>query len=225
MRLLVADDDRLVRAGLRTLLGTQPDFDVVAEAGNGHEVLEQARFADPDVILMDVRMPGMDGIEATRQLVARDPERPRVLVVTTFENDGYVYDALRAGASGFVLKRAEPGELFEAVRLVARGESLVLPALTRGLVEHFSPLRPTDRRRARLLVELTEREAEILRWMARGHSNVEIADGLVIAVHTVKSHVASILMKLEVRDRTQAVIAAYETGYIRPGQEAAPSGQ
>ncbi len=218
MRLLIADDDHLVRVGLRTLLGTQPDFDVVGEAGAGHEVLERARVLDPDVVLMDVRMPGVDGIEATRQLVARDRDRPRVLVVTTFENDGYVYDALRAGASGFVLKRAQPGELFEAVRLVAEGESLVLPALTRRLVERFSPLHPTDRRRVELLDELTERESEILRWMAAGNSNMEIAAGLAIGLHTVKSHVASILMKLEVRDRTQAVIAAYETGYVRPGQ-------
>jgi DNA-binding NarL/FixJ family response regulator len=217
MRLLIADDDHLVRAGLRALLGTQPDFDVVGEAGTGQEVLERARTLDPDVVLMDVRMPELDGIEATRQLVERDQDRLRVLVISTFENDVYVYEALRAGASGFVLKRAQPGELFEAVRLVASGESLVLPALTRRLVERFSPFQPADRRRAELLRELTDRESEILRWMAAGNSNTEIASGLVIALHTVKSHVASILLKLEVRDRTQAVIAAYETGYVRPG--------
>ncbi len=159
----------------------------------------------------------LDGIQATRRIVERSPSRPRILVVTTFEHDDYVFDALRAGASGFVLKRVQPEELAQAIRIVATGESLVFPALTRALVErHSMRLQPGDRR-AELVASLTEREAEILRLVARGLSNQEIADTLVVAVHTVKSHVAHVLGKLESRDRTQAVIVAYETGFIIPG--------
>jgi len=186
-------------------------------AGDGFEAVRRSAELDPDVVLMDVRMPNLDGIQATRRIVERSPSRPRVLVVTTFEHDDYVFDALRAGASGFVLKRVQPEELAQAIRIVASGESLVFPALTRALVErHSVRLDPGDRRAA-LVASLTEREAEILRLVARGHSNQEIADELVVAVHTVKSHVAHVLAKLESRDRTQAVIVAYETGFIRPG--------
>jgi DNA-binding NarL/FixJ family response regulator len=218
IRLLVADDDALVRSGLTTLLRAEPDIEVVGEAADGTEAVRRARELDPDVVLMDVRMPKMDGLEATRALVARSPDRPRVLVVTTFEHDEYVYDALRAGASGFVLKRVQPEELAQAVRIVASGESLVFPALTRRLVEqHVTRVDPNDRR-ALLLAQLTEREAETLRLVARGWSNQEIADELVVAVHTVKTHVARVLAKLEVRDRTQAVVLAYETGFVQPGE-------
>ena len=218
IRLLVADDDALVRSGLTTLLRAEPDIEVVGEAADGIEAVRRACELDPDVVLMDVRMPKMDGLEATRALVARSPERPRVLVVTTFEHDEYVYDALRAGASGFVLKRVQPEELAQAVRIVASGESLVFPALTRRLVErHAARVDPSDRR-ALLIAQLTEREAETLRLVARGWSNQEIADELVVAVHTVKTHVARVLAKLEVRDRTQAVVLAYETGFVQPGE-------
>jgi DNA-binding NarL/FixJ family response regulator len=219
IRLLVVDDDALVRSGLRTLLQTEPDIDVVGEAADGMEAIRRATELDPDVVLMDVRMPRMDGIEATRALVARDPVRPRVLVVTTFEHDDYVYDALRAGASGFVLKRVRPEELAQAVRIVADGESLVFPQLLRRLVERNTGVIDPRDRRTLLLAQLTERETEILRMVARGQSNQEIADELVVAVHTVKTHVAKVLAKLEVRDRTQAVILAYETGFVRPGAE------
>lgn len=218
IRLLVADDDALVRGGLRTLLQAEPDIEVVGEAADGVEAVRRARDLDPDVVLMDVRMPKMDGIEATRAIVAHSLERPRVLVVTTFEHDDYVYDALRAGASGFVLKRVQPEELAQAVRIVAGGESLVFPALTRRLVErNVARVDPSDRR-ALLLAQLTDREAETLRLVARGKSNQEIADELFVAVHTVKTHVARILAKLEVRDRTQAVVLAYETGFVQPGE-------
>ncbi len=214
---MIADDDGLVRGGLRTILSIEPDIDVIGEASDGFEAVRRTAELDPDVVLMDVRMPNLDGIQATRRIVERSPARPRVLVVTTFEHDDYVFDALRAGASGFVLKRVQPEELAQAIRIVATGESLVFPALTRALVErHSLQLDPSDRR-AGLVASLTEREAEILRLVARGLSNQEIADDLVVAVHTVKSHVAHVLGKLESRDRTQAVIVAYETGFIRPG--------
>jgi DNA-binding NarL/FixJ family response regulator len=219
VRVLIADDDGLVRSGLRTILSIEPDIDVVGEASDGFEAVRRTAELDPDVVLMDVRMPQLDGIQATRRIVERSATRPRVLVVTTFEHDDYVFDALRAGASGFVLKRVQPEELAQAIRIVATGESLVFPALTRALVErHNVKLAPGDRR-ADLVASLTEREAEILRLVARGLSNQEIADSLVVAVHTVKSHVAHVLAKLETRDRTQAVIVAYETGFIRPGDE------
>ena len=214
---VIADDDGLVRSGLRTILSTEPDIDVIGEASDGFEAVRRSAELDPDVVLMDVRMPNLDGIEATRRIVERAPLRPRVLVVTTFEHDDYVFDALRAGASGFVLKRVQPEELAQAIRIVASGESLVFPALTRALVERHSVRLEKDDRRTALVASLTEREAEILRLVARGRSNQEIADELVLAVHTVKSHVAHVLAKLECRDRTQAVIVAYETGFIRLG--------
>ena len=214
---LLADDDRLVRTGLRAILDHEPDLAVVGEAENGEEAVERAANLHPDVVLMDVRMPGTDGLEATRRLVERDPERPRVLVVTTFENDAYVYDALRVGASGFVLKRVDPSELVNAVRIAASGESLVFPALTRRLVERFGPRNADGDRAALLLAGLTDREAEILRLVAAGHSNADIAAGLFLSHQTVKTHVSNVLTKLQTRDRTQAVIAAYEGGLVVPG--------
>ena len=184
---------------------------------DGYLAVRAVEAERPDVVLMDVRMPNLDGLAATRRIVEKPTVATRVLVVTTFEHDEYVFDALRAGASGFVLKRVQPDELIQAVRIVATGESLVFPSLTRELVERYSVrIDPTDRR-VLLLGELTEREAQILQMIARGRSNAEIASELVVAIHTVKTHVANVLAKLDVRDRTQAVIFAYETGFIRAG--------
>ncbi|NGM16086.1 response regulator transcription factor [Verrucosispora sp. CWR15] len=209
---LIVDDDELVRIGLRTILDAQPDLRVVAEAADGSEVPPLVARHRPQVVLMDVRMPGIDGIQATRHLLATSAEPPRVLVITTFANDEYVYDALRAGASGFLLKRARPAEVVAAVRVVARGESLLFPAAIRRLVGAYGRRNADGLRAARL----TEREAEVLRLMAVGLSNPEIATRLVVGVETVKTHVGNVLTKLGVRDRTQAVIAAYESGFVTP---------
>lgn len=217
IRLLIADDDALVRDGLATILSLEPDITVVAQVADGRAAVEAVRAHDPDVVLMDVRMPGVDGIAATRQIVADRRNPPRVLVVTTFENDDYVYGALHAGASGFVLKRVEPDELVQAVRIVARGESMVFPPMLRAMVARNHEPLPADDPRRRLVGSLTDREAEILGMLAEGLSNAEIADRLIVAVHTVKTHVAHVLGKLQARDRTQAVILAYETGFVRPG--------
>jgi len=214
IRVLVVDDDAVLRAGLRVLLEAEPDLRVVAEAADGQQALVAAAEHDPDVVVMDVRMPGLDGLTATSLLTARDRVRPRVLVLTTFEHDGYVYDALRAGASGFLLKRAAPQELTGAVRLVAVGESLLFPALTRRLVQSHRP-HAVDAAHAARLAELTPRETEVLRELAAGRSNAEIADALALGLETVKTHVARTLVKLGARDRTQAVIAAYEGGLVR----------
>ncbi|WBB64814.1 response regulator transcription factor [Micromonospora sp. WMMD812] len=209
---LIVDDDELIRVGLRAIIDAQPDLRVLAEAADGAEVLPLVARHRPAVVLMDVRMPGIDGIQATRRLLAASADPPRVLVVTTFANDEYVYDALRAGASGFLLKRARPAEVVEAVRIVAAGESLLFPAAIRRLVGAYGG-RGGDRLRA---ARLTEREAEVLRLMAAGLSNPEIAAQLVVGVETVKTHVGNVLAKLGVRDRTQAVIAAYESGFVTP---------
>ncbi|MEV6810613.1 response regulator transcription factor [Micromonospora sp. NPDC051296] len=209
---LIVDDDELIRVGLRAILDAQPDLRVVAEAADGAEVPPLVARHRPQVVLMDVRMPGIDGIQATRQLLATSAEPPRVLVITTFANDEYVYDALRVGASGFLLKRARPAEVVEAVRVVARGESLLFPAAIRRLVGAHGRRGADGLRAARL----TEREAEVLRLMAAGLSNPEIAVRLVVGVETVKTHVGNVLAKLGVRDRTQAVIAAYESGFVVP---------
>jgi DNA-binding NarL/FixJ family response regulator len=218
VRVLIVDDDALVRAGLRAVLGSEPDLAVVGEAGDGAEVLPLAVRLRPDVVLMDVRMPAVDGIRATELLLQRLDRPPRVLVLTTFENDDYVYEALRAGASGFLLKRARPDELVQAVRVLARGESLVFPDAIRGLVERRAP--GAAGAPARKLTGLTDREREVLRLVAAGRSNAEIAADLVLGVETVKTHVANVLAKLGARDRTQAVIAAYESGFVRPGDRA-----
>ncbi|GGW99612.1 response regulator [Streptomyces lomondensis] len=215
---LLVDDEPLVRAGLRAVLEAQPDIEVVGEAADGASVIPLVRRLRPDVVAMDVRMPLLDGIEATRALLRTVDEPPRILVVTTFENDEYVYEALRAGADGFLLKRARPAEIVHAVRLIAEGESLLFPASVRQLAAEYGE--GGGNRAARAVLEraqLTEREAEVLRLMARGLSNAEIAARLVVGTETVKSHVSSVLAKLGARDRTQAVIAAYESGFVAPG--------
>ncbi|HEX6231612.1 MAG TPA: response regulator transcription factor [Jiangellaceae bacterium] len=210
---LLVDDEELVRTGLRAILNAQPDLEVVGEAADGAEVIPLVRQLRPDVVLMDVRMPAIDGIQATRHLLSTMDEPPRVLVITTFENDDYVYEALRAGASGFLLKRARPAEVVEAVRVVAHGESLLFPAALRRLVATHSGRSDGT---ALASARLTEREAEVLRLMAAGLSNAEIAERLVVGVETVKTHVGNVLAKLDARDRTQAVIAAYESGFVTP---------
>ena len=210
---LLVDDEELVRTGLRAILDAQPDLEVVGEAADGAEVMPLVRRLRPDVVLMDVRMPAIDGIQATRQLIGTMTDPPRVLVITTFENDDYVYEALRAGASGFLLKRARPAEVVEAVRVVAHGESLLFPAALRRLVAGRAG-RPDEQ--ALAAARLTERESEVLRLMAAGLSNTEIAERLVVGVETVKTHVGNVLAKLDARDRTQAVIAAYESGFVTP---------
>ena len=215
---LIADDEPLVRAGLRAVLEAQPDIDVVGEASDGAAVVPLVRQLRPDVVAMDVRMPILDGIEATRQVLRTVHPSPRILVVTTFENDEYVYEALRAGADGFLLKRARPAEIVHAVRLIAEGESLLFPASVRQLAAEYGDT--GGNRAARAVLEraqLTEREAEVLRLMTRGLSNAEIAARLVVGTETVKSHVSAVLAKLGARDRTQAVIAAYESGFVAPG--------
>jgi DNA-binding NarL/FixJ family response regulator len=211
-RVLIVDDDDLIRAGLRAVLTATGDVTVVGEAADGDEVVPQAVKLRPDVVLMDVRMPRIDGLQATRLLLDRFDDPPRVLVLTTFENDEYVYEALAAGASGFLLKRARPERIAEAVRLVARGDSLLFPAAVRRLAAAHQ--RPAEGRLPG--VRLTEREAEVLALMAEGLSNAEIAARLVLGVETIKTHVGSVLGKLGVRDRTQAVVTAYRSGFISP---------
>ncbi|MBD5784855.1 response regulator transcription factor [Cellulosimicrobium terreum] len=211
IRVVLVDDEPLVRTGLRAILEAEPDLDVVGEAGDGVEVPGLVEAVRPDVVLMDVRMPRVDGIAATRALLERDPP-PRVLVVTTFENDDHVLDALRAGAHGFLLKRARPEEFVQAVRVVARGESLLFPDAVRRLATARPPA-GDELRDARL----TEREGEVLRLMATGLSNAEIAGDLYLGVETVRTHVGNVLAKLGVRDRTQAVVRAYESGFVRAG--------
>ena len=211
MRIVIVDDDPLVRMGLKAIVGSEPGWEVVAEAGDGRQALAIVAQHRPDIVLMDIRMPHLDGLAATREITAGD-SGAKVLVLTTFEVDEYVFEAMRAGAAGFVLKRVPPAELIEAVRIIAAGESLLFPASTRGVIERFAA--PQS---GAVLPELTEREEDVLRVLARGMSNGEIAAKLFVSVETVKSHVASILMKLGVRDRTQAVIAAYESGFVAPG--------
>jgi DNA-binding NarL/FixJ family response regulator len=205
-RVLIVDDDALIRAGLRAVLDAEPDLSVVGEATDGAGVVPAALRLRPDIVLMDVRMPRIDGIQATRLLLERLTDPPRVLVVTTFENDEYVYEALRAGASGFLLKRARPVQIVDAVRLVARGDSLLFPAAVRRLASAYGP------RESLPGVHLTEREGEVLTLMAAGMSNAEIAGRLVVGVETVKTHVGSVLAKLGVRDRTQAALRAKALG-------------
>lgn len=212
IRVVLADDQPLVRTGLRMILSAEPDLDVVGEASDGREAVELSTSLHPDVVLMDVRMPNLDGIEATRAITAAD-DPPRVLVLTTFDLDEIVYDALRAGASGFLLKDAPEERLTTAIRVVADGGSLFAPTVTRRLIAEFSKRRTDD---APDLAGLTEREVEVLRLMARGLSNTEIGAELYVTENTVKTHVARILTKLGVRDRVQAVVAAYESGLVRP---------
>jgi DNA-binding NarL/FixJ family response regulator len=216
IRVVVADDQDVVRAGFSALLDTQPDITVVGIAGDGEEAVRVCHEQQPDVVLMDVRMPGMDGIEATRLLTGNSDDGPRVLVLTTFDLDEYVYDALRFGASGFLLKDVAAERLFDAVRVVAAGDALLAPAVTRRLIGEFARLRPRTEPRPERLQELTARETEVLCLVAEGLSNAEIAERLVVSEETVKTHVSRVLMKLHLRDRTQAVVTAYESGLVVP---------
>jgi DNA-binding NarL/FixJ family response regulator len=214
IRVMIADDQALVRHGFRLILRDEAGIEVVGEAANGREAVDGAARLRPDVILMDVRMPVLDGIAATREIVASGAPS-RVLILTTFDLDEHVYDALEAGASGFLLKDLEPARLAEAVRVVAQGEALLAPSVTRRLIADFARRRPAPEPSFRLR-DLTEREAEVLRLLARGHSNQEIAADLGVSDTTIKTHVAHVLGKLDLRDRIQAVILAYETGLVRP---------
>jgi len=213
-RVIIVDDQAMVRAGFAALLGAQPDIEIVGEARNGEEAVALVAAAQPDVVLMDVRMPVLDGIEATASITRSDPH-VRVIMLTTFDIDEYVFEAIRAGASGFLLKDALPADLVNAVRVVAAGDALLAPKVTRRMIERFAagpaPRRPVE------LEGLTEREREVLVQVARGRSNQEISRDLFIAEQTVKSHVSRVLAKLGVRDRAQAVVAAYESGLVVPG--------
>ena len=215
IRVVVADDQGMVRSGFTVLLNAQPDIEVVGEAVNGREAITRAADLRPDVILMDVRMPVLDGLQATREITAL-PDPPKILVLTTFDLDDYVYEALRSGASGFLLKDASANELADAVRLVAAGDAMLAPGVTRRLIAEFARM-GAPRGPNRKLEGLTERESEVLALVARGLSNAEIAERLFVADQTVKTHVSRILMKLGLRDRTQAVVLAYETGLVHPG--------
>jgi DNA-binding NarL/FixJ family response regulator len=227
IRVLLADDQALVRAGFRALLDAEDDLEVVAEAADGEQAVAAAREQAPDVALMDIRMPRMDGLEAT-QAITSDPAlaSTRVLVLTTFELDEYVFGALRAGASGFLLKDVEPADLLTAIRVVADGEALLAPRVTRRLIEAFAAhaVPPLDDGAARALEELTAREREVLALVGGGLSNQEIAERLVLSPLTAKTHVSRLFMKLGVRDRAQLVVLAYETGLVVPGQQTAPAG-
>jgi DNA-binding NarL/FixJ family response regulator len=214
IRVLIADDQALMRTGFRMILDAQEDIEVVGEAIDGTDAIRHYERETPDVVVMDVRMPAMDGIEATRRLTALDPPA-RVLILTTFDLDGYVYEALRAGASGFLLKDRPPEELVAAVRVIAEGEALLAPSVTRRLIQEFARHAPTPKRAE--LDELTDREREVLVLIARGLSNAEIARSLFVAETTVKTHVGRILSKLRARDRVQAVVLAYESGLVQPG--------
>ena len=225
VRVLLADDQALMRLGFRMALESQPDLEVVGEAGNGAQAVAMTRALGPDVVLMDVRMPVLDGIEATRRITAAGLAT-RVLVLTTFNLDEYVYAALRAGASGFLLKNALPADLFTAIRAVAAGDAVVAPSVTRRLIDAFAEHLPgpaPDRRRDEQFGRLTDREREVLIDLARGHSNGEIARRLGVGPGTIKTHVARILAKLHLRDRIHVVIYAYETGLVHPGDD--PGGQ
>jgi DNA-binding NarL/FixJ family response regulator len=218
--IVVADDHEVVRAGFAALLDTQPDFTVLGTACDGGEAVRVCRELRPDVVLMDVRMPSLDGIEATRQLAGAGEPGPRVLILTTFDLDEYVFDALRAGASGFLLKDVTAERLFDAVRVIAAGEALLAPAVTRRLISEFTRMRPVSGPLPpAVLGTLTPRETEVLRLVAEGMSNPEIARRLVVTDETVKTHVSHILAKLGLRDRTQVVVAAYESGLVVPGQD------
>jgi DNA-binding NarL/FixJ family response regulator len=219
IRVLIADDQALVRAGFRMILEAESDLEVVGEAVDGAEAVQMARELAPDVVLMDIRMPNLDGLEATRQIV-RGEEGPRVLVLTTFDLNEYVYEALRAGASGFLLKDAPAEQLVAGIHIVAGGEALLAPSITRRVIEQFAQAPPAVVEPPASLAELTPRELEVFKLVARGLSNAEIAEELVVSDTTVKTHVARVLMKLGLRDRVQAVVLAYESGVVAPGARA-----
>jgi DNA-binding NarL/FixJ family response regulator len=218
IKVLIADDQELVRAGFRMLIETRDNFEVVGEARDGLEAVTLGRSLHPDIVLMDIRMPVMDGVEATSILAAPGPDSsPRVIILTTFDLDQYVYDALHAGASGFLLKDTPPADLLRAIEVVAAGEAMLDPTVTRRLIERFAEAPSRRAANPAVLKDLSVREAEVLRLIARGLSNAEIATELVVSETTVKSHVAHVLMKLGVHDRVQAVVMAYETGFVTPG--------
>ena len=217
IRVLLVDDEQLVRSGFRLILESERDIEVVGEAGNGAEAVARTRELDPDVVLMDIQMPGMNGLDATREITALGREdTSRVLILTTFEVDEYVYEALRAGASGFLLKRTPAADLVAGIRVVAHGEALLAPSVTRRLIDQFAQHPAAAKTDARKLDEITAREQEVLALVARGHSNAEIADLLVLSEGTVKTHIKRIFMKLGLRDRAQAVIFAYDVGLVEP---------
>jgi DNA-binding NarL/FixJ family response regulator len=217
IRVLIADDQALVRAGFHAILETDDDIEVVGEAADGDEAVERAAELRPDVVLMDIRMPGLDGIEATRRVLATGADSPRVLMLTTFDLNEYLYEAMKAGASGFLLKDAPRDQLIGGVRTVAAGDALLAPSLVRRLVEDFVRRPPPGTAATPGLQDLTERETEVLRHMARGLSNAEIAGELYVSEATVRTHVSHILQKLDLRDRVQAVVLAYESGLVQPG--------
>ncbi len=217
IRILIADDQELVRTGFRVVLDAEPDLEVIGEAADGLTAIEAAKTLQPDIVLMDIRMPNLDGIEATRRIAAGDGS-PRILILTTFDLDDYVYEALRAGASGFLLKDARAEELRQAVRMVASGDALLSPAITRRLIESYTR-RPPPTVHPAPLAELTPRELEVLRYVARGLSNSEIAKELIVGDATIKTHVARIFSKLDLHDRAQAVVLAYESGLVQPGAD------
>lgn len=220
IRVLIADDQELVRTGFRVILNAEPDLEVVGESRDGKEVIEAARRLRPEVVLMDIRMPNLDGIEATRRIAAGACS-PRVLILTTFDLDQYVYEALRAGASGFLLKDAAADDLLRAIRVIAAGEALLAPSITRRLIEDYAR-RPAPRHQPYALADLTARELEVMRLLARGMSNTDIARELFLGDATVKTHVARIFTKLSLHDRAQAVVLAYETGLVQPGDREIP---
>jgi len=218
IRVLLADDQAMVRAGFRMILEAEEDIEVVGEAEDGQKAVSAVAKLNPDVVLMDVQMPQMDGLEATRQILCRRPERPvRVLILTTFERDEYIFEALRLGASGFLLKNAPPEELINAVRVVAEGNALLSPSVTRRIIAEVAKKSIRPPRTETLPEDITEREIEVLRLMAQGKSNLEIAGALVVSEATVKTHVSNVLAKLGLRDRVQAVVFAYESGLVQPG--------
>jgi DNA-binding NarL/FixJ family response regulator len=218
VRVLLVDDQALVRGGLKMIIDAQPDLEVVGEAADGREAIEAFHRLRPDVIVMDIRMPHLDGVEATRRLAGPDsPYRAHVLILTTFDLDEYVYDALRAGASGFMLKDAPPAELVGAIRVVADGDALLAPSVTRRLIASFVSKAPANKQTMDALALLTDREVEVLKLVARGLSNSQIAETLVVGETTVKTHVARVLDKLDLQNRVQAAIAAYEVGLVELG--------
>ena len=219
IRVLLADDQALVRAGFRMLVSSSPDMEIVGEAGDGQEAVRQVRSVRPDIVLMDIRMPNVDGLEATRRISA-DPDliATRVLILTTFQLDEYVFDALRAGASGFLLKDCEPTELLQAIRIIASGDALLAPSVTRTLIAAFAAQPRRSAATPAALAELTEREREVMALVAAGRSNDEIAEDLVITPATAKTHVSRAMNKLGVRDRAQLVVVAYESGFVTPGR-------
>ena len=219
VRVLLVDDQALIRAGFRMILDAEEDIEVVGECADGTQAVDSARRLEPDVILMDIRMPEMDGIEATRRIVGAPGDKARrVLMLTTFDLDEYVYDALRAGASGFLLKDVPAEQLVEGIRVVAQGDALLAPSVTKSLIHEFALSAPSRREAPPAVDDLTPRELEVFTLIARGMSNAEIADDLVVSETTVKTHVARVLMKLGVRDRVQAVVLAYESGIVLPGE-------